>query len=218
MCSRRSSQIHAPRALDQTIRKFEIYRALQLVTAVLPFATRVFFSKSPSIHTVCRWKPQRASASSAFRSVLLSLGNLFPRIQSMTLRHRPVADLGDQGIQHISELRALHSLKLGLRVPSTWAQRLHPQRPGNHDLHSLQLSIDNVEYACNFFATFKVARSREITIFFKLQFPAHESTMLSRSPDRGVATIGSNTSLSLDIRGWRSQHLATPRHWTHFAI
>ncbi|KAG2074681.1 hypothetical protein BDR04DRAFT_1229255 [Suillus decipiens] len=147
------------------------------------------------------------STSPAFLSVLSSFGTSCPRLQSITLKYHPVLDdqsirkilpfivkpisklhqlrvlniweLGDQDIKHIMELQALQSLTLSLGVSSTWKKRSHLQLPGFRDLHSLLLSIDNFDYACNFFAALEVVRSREITISFYPQSPARASTILS---------------------------------------
>jgi len=152
------------------------------------------------------------STSPAFLSVLSSLGTLCPRLQSMTLSYYPLADrlvnkfspfiikpisklhhlralevwdLGDQGIRHIMELQALQSLTLNLTVSSTWEKRSHLQLPGFRDLHSLTLSINKFEHACNFLAALEVVRSRDIKIFFcpQSQAAARGSTMLSQFLD-----------------------------------
>ncbi|KAG2355754.1 hypothetical protein BDR07DRAFT_1425268 [Suillus spraguei] len=151
-----------------------------------------------------------ASVSAAFLSVLSSLGTLCPRLQSMTLNHHPILDqsirkissfivkpisklhhlrvldiweLGDQHIQHIMELQALQSLKLKLGASSTWEKQSHLQLPGFHDLHSLFLCIYNFGYACNFFASVEVVRSKEICISFYPPSPARASTILSQFLD-----------------------------------
>ncbi|KAG2055392.1 hypothetical protein BDR06DRAFT_338345 [Suillus hirtellus] len=97
------------------------------------------------------------STSLAFLSVLSSLGTLCPRLQSLYMNREPLTghsyckiipfviksfstlhhlrtlrawDIGDQGIQHIMQLRALRPLSLDLSSWSIGEERSYLQLPG----------------------------------------------------------------------------------------
>ncbi|KAG2074691.1 hypothetical protein BDR04DRAFT_1092908 [Suillus decipiens] len=147
------------------------------------------------------------SASSAFLSVLSSLGALCPRLQNMTMRIRsetnvshkvspfitqPIAqlqhlhtlsvwDLGSQGIEHLMKLRVLQSLDLNLRESSAWDKNLCLQLPGFHSLKWLGLDTRTIEQASNFFSSLQVVRSSQVRVCFMSQvahFVANASTTL----------------------------------------
>ncbi|KAG0706741.1 hypothetical protein DFH29DRAFT_1076734 [Suillus ampliporus] len=151
-----------------------------------------------------------SSASSAFITILSSLGALCPHLQDMAVRiqrgnddsfrkispfiTQPISqlhhlhkllvwDLGDQGIEHVMQLPALQSLSLDLRTLSAWERRLDLQFPGFHDLNFLGLSIDTFERASKFLSSLQVVESKDITVGFNSQ-ATHSSTsgsaMLSR--------------------------------------
>ncbi|KAG1751464.1 uncharacterized protein EDB91DRAFT_1243725 [Suillus paluster] len=132
-----------------------------------------------------------ASASSAFLSVLSSLGTLCPRLQSMAVRIHlagndsprkispfitqsisqlhyllslTVWDLGNEGMKRVMQLRALQSLSLDLTALSAWETWLHLQFPGFHDVRFLGLSVDAFERASNFLNSLQVLRSREFRV------------------------------------------------------
>ncbi|KAG1750877.1 hypothetical protein EDB19DRAFT_1871440 [Suillus lakei] len=151
-----------------------------------------------------------SSASSAFLSVLSSVGALCCHLQDMSLKVQrttddafrqispfvtlPISqlrnlhslsvwDLGNQGIEHVMQLPALRSLRLDLRTSSAWERNLHLQFLGFHDLNFLGLSIDTFERASNFLSSLRVVESKAIKVGFNSQ-PAHPSasgsTMLSQ--------------------------------------
>ncbi|KAG0700860.1 hypothetical protein DFH29DRAFT_604027 [Suillus ampliporus] len=149
---------------------------------------RMFFV--PSLVELCMCM---ISPSLAFFSVLSSLRILCPRLQRMDLGYRAetdeltrkfspfitqaisqlhhlhtvrVWDLGNQGVEHLMQLRALRSLTLDLRTSSAWERRSHFQFPGFHDLQFFGLSVDVFEQASNFFSSLQVLRSRQIVISF----------------------------------------------------
>ncbi|KAG1777764.1 hypothetical protein EV702DRAFT_1100692 [Suillus placidus] len=148
------------------------------------------------------------SASSAFLSVLSSLGTLCPHLQNTNmyirgetndLSHKispfiaqPIAqlhhlhtlsvwDLGSQGMAHIMQLRTLQSLDLNLRTSSTWDRNLLLQLPGFHGLKWLGLSTRTIEQASNFFNSLQVVGSSKVRVSFRSQvavFSASASTTL----------------------------------------
>ncbi|KAG1816163.1 uncharacterized protein BJ212DRAFT_214497 [Suillus subaureus] len=148
------------------------------------------------------------SASTAFLSVLSSLGTLCPHLQNMTMRIRcetndlshqispfitqPIAqlhhlhtlsvwDLGSQGIKHVMKLRALQSLDLNLRASLAWDRNLCWQLPGFHGLKWLGLSTRTIEHASNFFSSLQVVGSSQVRVSFTSQVAkssASASTML----------------------------------------
>ncbi|KAG1740201.1 uncharacterized protein EDB91DRAFT_1347153 [Suillus paluster] len=152
---------------------------------------------------------QISSASSIFLSVLSSLGTLCPHLRRMTvqspspsatndllLKNSPfiaqsisqlhhlqelsVWDLGNQGIEHLMQLRTLQILCLDLKVSSAWDRRSHLQLPGFHDLNCLTLSIDNLDHASDFVSSLQVVRSRSITICFTVAHLSRASTTMSQ--------------------------------------
>lgn len=147
------------------------------------------------------------STSLAFLLVLSSLGTLCPRLRSLymhyehltghsyckiipfvikpfsTLHHLrtlQVWDIGDQGIQHIMQLRALQSLSLDLDSWPIGENRLYLQLPGFHDLDCLSLYVNTLEDASKFFVSLEVVRSRDIKVFFSPRSPPSASAMLSQ--------------------------------------
>ncbi|KAG0701008.1 hypothetical protein DFH29DRAFT_587695 [Suillus ampliporus] len=151
---------------------------------------------------------QISSASSMFLSVLSSLGTLCPHLWRMTvkspsatsdslrktspfiaqsisqlhhLRILSIWDLGNQGIEHLMQLQALHTLWLDLKVSSVWDRRSHLRFPGFHDLSSLTLYIDNLNHASDFLSSLQVISSESITLRFTATYPsASASTTLSQ--------------------------------------
>ncbi|KAG1869802.1 hypothetical protein C8R48DRAFT_99907 [Suillus tomentosus] len=146
------------------------------------------------------------STSLAFLSVLSSLGTLCPRLQSLYLNREPSTDhsyckiipfvikpfstlhhlrtlrawdIGDQGIQHIMQLRALKWLSLDLSSLSIGEEQLYLQLPGFHDLYYLRLHVDKLEDASKFFVSLEVVRSREIAVFLGPRSPPPTSAILS---------------------------------------
>ncbi|KAG1870775.1 hypothetical protein DFJ58DRAFT_24470 [Suillus subalutaceus] len=142
-----------------------------------------------------------SSVSSAFLSVLSSVGALCPHLQDMALRIQPVTgesfrkispfvtqpisrlhhlhsllvwDLGNQGIEHVMQLRALRSLYLDLRTYSAWERKSRLEFPGFHDLKILGLSTDTFKRASNFLSSLRVMESKEIKVDFNQV--AHPST------------------------------------------
>ncbi|KAG1781719.1 hypothetical protein EV702DRAFT_603098 [Suillus placidus] len=142
-----------------------------------------------------------SSASSAFLSVLSSVGALCPHLQDMALRIQPVTDesfrkislfvtqpisqlyhlhsllvwdLGNQGIKHVMRLRALRSLSLDLRTFLACERKSRLEFPGFHDLIFLGLSTDSFKRASNFLSSLRVMESKEIKIDFNQV--AHPST------------------------------------------
>ncbi|KAG0700858.1 hypothetical protein DFH29DRAFT_1053820 [Suillus ampliporus] len=138
------------------------------------------------------------SASSAFLSIFSSLGTLCPRLQSLILKYCTVADglsrkispfitqsisqlhhllslsvwdLGNEGIQRVMHLGALHSLILDFRTSFFWEKRSHLQFPGFHDMRFFGLSVGEFEQASNFFSSLQVLRSRQIAVSFHSQVP-----------------------------------------------
>ncbi|KAG2111184.1 uncharacterized protein F5147DRAFT_771916 [Suillus discolor] len=147
------------------------------------------------------------STSIAFLSVLSSLGTLCPRLQSLYMDYEPLTDhsyckiipfvikpfstlhhlralqvwdIGDQGIQHIMQLRALQSLTLDLNSWSIGEKRSYLRLPGFHDLNYLGLHVNKLEDASKFFVSLEVVRSRDITVFFSPRSPPPASAMLSQ--------------------------------------
>ncbi|KAG1887071.1 hypothetical protein F4604DRAFT_1719966, partial [Suillus subluteus] len=129
-----------------------------------------------------------SSASSAFLSVLSSVGALCPHLQDMALRIQPVTnesfrkispfvtqpisqlhhlhsllvwDLGNPGIEHVMQLRALQ-------------RKSRLEFPGFHDLIFLGLSTDTFKHASNFLSSLRVMESKEIKVDFNQV--AHSST------------------------------------------
>ncbi|KAG2111176.1 uncharacterized protein F5147DRAFT_771909 [Suillus discolor] len=132
------------------------------------------------------------SASSAFLSVLSTLGTSCPRLQNMSLNYGPsfpilsfkaspfitrsisqlhhlhtlsVCDLGIQGIKHLTELRALESLSLKFTDPSDW-DTVDLSFPGFHNLQSLGLSTVTMEQASSFLSSLQFVRTKEIRVDF----------------------------------------------------
>lgn len=143
---------------------------------------------------------QISSTSSVFLSVLSSVGALCPHLRDMALRIRPatdeffrkispfvtppisqlhhlhslsVWDPGNQGIEHIMQLRALRSLCLDLRTFSASERKSRLELPGFHDLKILGLSTDTFERALNFLSSLRVIESKEIKIDYGV---AHSSS------------------------------------------
>lgn len=150
---------------------------------------------------------QISSASSTFLSVLSSAGALCPQLQDMALRIFPatdelfrkispfvtqpisqlhnlrslsVWDLGNQGIEHVMQLRPLRSLYLDIKTPLVCERKLRPEFPGFHDLNYLGLSTDTLKRASNFLSSFRVIESREIEI--KVDFNHSAQLTTSGSP------------------------------------
>jgi hypothetical protein len=149
-----------------------------------------------------------SSASSAFLSVLSSVGALCPHLQDMALRIQPatdesfckispfvtqplsqlrhlhsllVWDLGNQGIGHVMQLRALRSLCLDLRTISDCERKSRLEFPGFHDLKFLGLSTDTFKRASNFLSSLRVMESKEIKVDFNQVSPSTSgSTTLSQ--------------------------------------
>ncbi|KAG1751465.1 uncharacterized protein EDB91DRAFT_1216743 [Suillus paluster] len=157
-----------------------------------------------SVPTLVELDVWMTSTSSAFVSVLSSIGTLCPRLQNMELRLLPVEctrkvspfiiqtlsqlqhlhtlavwDLGNQGIQQIMQLPALQSLNLDLKTSSAWETRSHLQFPGFHPLNLFGMSIDSFERASNFWGSLQVVKSREIAVGFTSQ-AAQSPAMLSQ--------------------------------------
>ncbi|KAG1736877.1 uncharacterized protein EDB91DRAFT_495084 [Suillus paluster] len=151
---------------------------------------------------------QILSASSAFLSVLSSLGTLCPRLQDIVvkvphptdhlfrksspfitlpisqlhhLRTLRVWDLGNRGIEHVMQLRALQSLWLDLRASSTWDARPHLQFPGFDDLHLLGFFARTFECVSNFLSSLQVVRSKGISICLSHKASANGSTVMMLS-------------------------------------
>ncbi|KAG1900584.1 uncharacterized protein F5891DRAFT_1032737 [Suillus fuscotomentosus] len=143
------------------------------------------------------------SASSAFFSVLSSLGTSCPRLQNMSLNYgfrplilsfeaspfitRPISqlhhlhtlsvcDLGIQGIEHLTELRALESLSLKFTIDSAW-DIVDLSLSGFHNLQSLSLSTVTMEQASDFLSSLQFVRTKEIRVDFEDQ---DESTAILR--------------------------------------
>lgn len=140
------------------------------------------------------------SASSAFLSVLSSLGTSCPRLQNMSLNYgfslsfkaspfitRPISqlhhlhtlsvcDLGIQGIEHLTELRALESLSLKFTIDEAW-NTVDFSFPGFHNLQLLSLSTVTMEQASNFLSSLQFVRTKEIRVDFQDQ---DESTAIPR--------------------------------------
>ncbi|KAG1857703.1 hypothetical protein DFJ58DRAFT_878111 [Suillus subalutaceus] len=135
------------------------------------------------------------SASSIFLSVLSSLGTLCPQLQRMSVESRSptddsdmvlkaspfiaqsisqlhhlrelfVWDLGDQGNEHLAQLRALRKLWLDLEPSSVWERRLHLRSPGFRDLDFLMFFITDLEHALEFLKSLQVIGSKSIQIRF----------------------------------------------------
>ncbi|KAG2043386.1 hypothetical protein BDR03DRAFT_1087596 [Suillus americanus] len=134
------------------------------------------------------------SASSAFLSVLSSLGTLCPHLQNMTLSFAPppthalsvklspfiirpisqfhhlhtlsIWDIGIQGMERFVELQALESLRLDLTVSSTWHTKSDLSFPGFHDLTLLDLATRKIEHASNFWSSLQFVRTRGINVDF----------------------------------------------------
>ncbi|KAG1869794.1 hypothetical protein C8R48DRAFT_99787 [Suillus tomentosus] len=142
-------------------------------------------------------------ASSAFLSVLSSLGTSCPRLQNMSLSYgfrpymfsskaspfiiRPISqlhhlhtlsvcDLGIQGIEHLTELRALESLSLKFTIDEAW-NTVDFSFPGFRNLQLLSLSTVTMEQASNFLSSFQFVRTKEIRVDFQDQ---DESTAIPR--------------------------------------
>ncbi|KAG1752884.1 hypothetical protein EDB19DRAFT_1670354 [Suillus lakei] len=149
-----------------------------------------------------------SSASSAFLSVLSSLGTLCPHLENTTMRIQcetfelsrkispfitqsisqlhhlhtlSVLDLGCQGIEHVMQLRALQSLSLDLRVSSAWDKKLLLQLPGFHNLKWLGLSTGTIEHASNFFNSLQVISSKQIEVSFM--------SLIAKSPASAYSTL-----------------------------
>ncbi|KAG1751460.1 uncharacterized protein EDB91DRAFT_609285 [Suillus paluster] len=135
-----------------------------------------------------------SAAPPAFLSVLSSLGTLCPHLQNMTItvnaRYRlpddllgkfssfiiqpipqlhhlhtlSVWDLGNEGIEHLMQLRALQSLRLDLGTSSAWDTKSPLQFPGFHDLKLLGLCTSTLQHASNFLSSLQVVRSKELEV------------------------------------------------------
>ncbi|KAG1816828.1 uncharacterized protein BJ212DRAFT_1480683 [Suillus subaureus] len=156
------------------------------------------------------------SASSIFLSVLSSLGTLCPQLQRMSVESRSptndsdmvlkaspfiaqsisqlhhlrelfVWDLGNQGNEHLAQLRALRKLWLDLETSSVWERRLRLRFPGFRDLDFLMFFITNLEHALEFLNSLQVIGSKSVQISF---IPTLPFTSPSTTLYQFFATLG----------------------------
>lgn len=185
------------------------------------------------------------SASSAFFSVLSSLGTSCPRLQNMSLNYgfrplilsfeaspfitRPISqlhhlhtlsvcDLGIQGIEHLTELRALESLSLKFTIDSAW-DIVDLSLSGFHNLQSLSLSTVTMEQASDFLSSLQFVRTKEIRVDFEDQ---DESTAILRLFAIVQERCDNDKLESISLQGDDPKHThtqdrASSHHYTHAA-
>ncbi|KAG2355750.1 hypothetical protein BDR07DRAFT_1613517 [Suillus spraguei] len=133
---------------------------------------------------------QVCSPSPSFLAVLSSLGASCPHLRVLNTVYRQseelsrkvspfitqsisqlqhiqtlaIWDIGNQGIKHVMQLRALRFLSLDFTTSSAWDAKLYFPLPGFHDLDNLSLSIDAFGPASNFLSSLQVVRSKEIKV------------------------------------------------------
>jgi hypothetical protein len=139
------------------------------------------------------WDPRCCSWTCRFLSLPLSFSRCFRLLELCSFLHRTTYfpaqqylytnawDPGNQGTEHMVQLRTLHISSSDLRGSSDLSTRPHLRFPGFHDFKTCQPAADKLEHASGFLSSLQAVRTKGIIVHSKSSRSSeHRSTMLSQ--------------------------------------